>query len=97
MNDSPMARLSHAIALAMVEGPAAGIAALDVVAQLPQLANSHRLDAARGHLLERLGDREGAIRCYRRAADKTVSTPERSYLLVQAARLAESGDSCGDA
>jgi RNA polymerase sigma factor (sigma-70 family) len=89
MSDGPMARLSHAIALAMVEGPAAGIAALDALAQVPELANSHRLDAARAHLFERLGDRPAAIRLYRAAAAKTGSAPERTYLLVNAARLAE--------
>src|SRR5262249_29140907 len=73
MSDSPMARLSHAIALAIVEGPASGITALDALAEVPQLANSYRLDAARAHLLERLGDRAAAIRFYRKAADKTVS------------------------
>jgi predicted RNA polymerase sigma factor len=90
MSDGPMARLSHAIALAMVEGPAAGIAALDALAQVPELANSHRLDAARAHLFERLGDRPEAIRLYRAAAARTGSAPERTYLLVKAARLAES-------
>jgi len=84
-----MARLSHAIALAMVEGPAAGLAALDELGADPRLAHSHRLDAARGHLLERSGDLGAAIGCYRRAADRTASLPERNYLLVQAARLAE--------
>jgi RNA polymerase sigma factor (sigma-70 family) len=87
--DSPMARLSHAIALAMVEGPAAGLAALDALAADPRLGHGHRLDATRGHLLERAGDIEGAIVCYRRAAERTASLPERDYLFVQAARLAE--------
>jgi predicted RNA polymerase sigma factor len=54
------------------------------------MRESHRLDAARAHLLERAGDLEAAIRHYRRAADRTVSTPERNYLLVHAARLSES-------
>jgi predicted RNA polymerase sigma factor len=41
----------------------------------------------RGHLLERAGDRTGAVACYRRAADRTTSVAERDYLLLQAARL----------
>lgn len=89
--DSPMARLSHAIALAMVDGPAAGLQALDGLAGDPQFATSHRLDAVRAHLLERAGNRDEAIRHYRRAAQRTTSTPERNYLLLHAARLSESG------
>jgi RNA polymerase sigma factor (sigma-70 family) len=87
--DSPMARLSHAIALAMVEGPGAGLAALDGLAREPRFEHSHRLDAVRGHLCERAGDVTTAVACYRRAAGRTASLPERNYLLVQAARLAE--------
>jgi predicted RNA polymerase sigma factor len=91
--DSPMARLSHAIALAMVDGPAAGLHALDAIAGDPHVASSHRLDAVRAHLLERAGNRDEAIRHYRRAAERTTSTPERNYLLLHAARLNESGSS----
>jgi RNA polymerase sigma factor (sigma-70 family) len=88
--DSPMARLSLAVAIAMVEGPAAGLAALDELALDSQLATNHRLSAVRAHLLERAGDRQGAIQHYRHAAQRTTSTPERNYLLLHAARLSES-------
>jgi RNA polymerase sigma factor (sigma-70 family) len=81
--DNPMVRLSHAIALGMSEGPEAGLAALDGI------GDSYRVDAARGHLLERAGDHVAAIECFRRAAARTASTPERNYLLLHAARLAE--------
>jgi predicted RNA polymerase sigma factor len=89
LNDSPMVRLSQAIALAMVDGPAAGLKALDELAADPRLADHHRLDAARAHLLERAGERETAVEYYRRAAARTTSTPERNYLLIHAARLDE--------
>src|SRR5262245_61944534 len=89
-DDSPMVRLSHAIARAMVEGPTAGLAALDALASDPHLSGHHRLDAARAHLLERAGQREDAIGCYQRAAQRTSSTPERNYLLLRAARLSDS-------
>jgi RNA polymerase sigma factor (sigma-70 family) len=88
--DGPMARLSRAVAIAMVEGPAAGLAALDELSDDSRFATSHRLDAVRAHLLERAGDRDGAIRHYRQAAQRTTSTPERNYLLLHAARLSES-------
>jgi RNA polymerase sigma factor (sigma-70 family) len=91
MSDNPMVTLNHAIATAMVQGPAAGLARLDALAADPRLAGHHRLDAVRAHLLERAGDRQGAITHYRRAADRTSSVAERNYLLVHAARLDEGG------
>ncbi|HTH01646.1 MAG TPA: hypothetical protein VL882_15350, partial [Vicinamibacterales bacterium] len=73
----------------MVEGPVAGLAAIDRLASDPQFAANHRLDAVRAHLLERAGDHGAAIQFYRRAAQRTTSTPERNYLLLHAARLSE--------
>jgi RNA polymerase sigma factor (sigma-70 family) len=87
--DNPMVRLSHAIALGMAEGPRAGLAALEIVASDPRMANNHRVDAARAHLLERAGDHAAAIEYFRRAAARTTSVPERNYLWLHAARLAE--------
>jgi RNA polymerase sigma factor (sigma-70 family) len=87
MTDNPMVALNQAIATAMVDGPAAGLARLDEVAADPRMKDHHRLDSVRGHLLERAGDRAGAIACYRRAAGGTASIAERNYLLIQAARL----------
>ena len=86
--DNPMVRLSHAIALGMAETPQAGLAALDAVAADPRMANNHRVDAARAHLLERAGELAAAVDHYRRAAERTASTPERNYLMLHAARLA---------
>jgi RNA polymerase sigma factor (sigma-70 family) len=91
--DNPMVRLSHAIALGMAEGLRAGLDALDVVAADPRMANHYRLDAARAHLLERAGRHADAIELFRRAASRTASTPERDYLLLHAARLAERASS----
>lgn len=89
MDDNPMVALNHAIAFAMVNGPAAG---LDLIEQLngdERLQGSHRLDSVRAHLLERAGDCKSAIDLYRSAAGKTNSLPERNYLLMKAARLNE--------
>jgi predicted RNA polymerase sigma factor len=90
MSDNPMVTLNHAIATAMVHGPAAGLERLDALAEDPRLEGHHRLDAVRAHLLERAGDLEGAIAHYRRAAERTTSMAERNYLLTHAARLSES-------
>jgi RNA polymerase sigma factor (sigma-70 family) len=90
MSDNPMVALNHAVATAMVQGPAAG---LELLAELDRdrlLAGHYRLDAVRGHLLERAGDRGAAIAHLRSAAEGTASLPERNYLLTKAARLAAS-------
>jgi predicted RNA polymerase sigma factor len=84
-----MARLSHVIALAMIEGPTSGLSALDELATDERFAANDRLDATRAHLLERAGDKTKAIRYYRQAAQRTTSTPERNYLLLHAARLSD--------
>jgi predicted RNA polymerase sigma factor len=81
--------LNHAVAAAMVHGPAAGLSLLTALDADGRLANHHRLDAVRAHLLELSGDRSAAIAHYRKAAERTASIPERNYLLTQAARLAE--------
>jgi RNA polymerase sigma factor (sigma-70 family) len=89
ISDNPMVALNHAIALAMVHGPAAGLLRLDEVGADPRIAGHHRLDAVRAHLLERVGDHGRAIACYRRAAQRTASMAERNYLLMQAAQLSD--------
>jgi RNA polymerase sigma factor (sigma-70 family) len=89
VSDNPIVALNHAVALAMVEGPAAGLARLDELEAEPRLAGHHRLVAARAHLLARLGERASAAACFRRAAALTQSLAERHYLLLQAAELIE--------
>jgi RNA polymerase sigma factor (sigma-70 family) len=89
MSDNPMVLLNHAVAAAMVHGPAAGLDLLNALDHDARLASHHRLDAVRAHLLELAGDHIAAIAHYRAAAKKTASIPERNYLLTQAARLAE--------
>jgi predicted RNA polymerase sigma factor len=89
----PMVSLNRAVAVAMVDGPAAG---LDVLGQLEsdrRLAGHHRLHATRAHLLEMSGDPAGAVASYREAARRTTSLPERRYLAARAARLAGPGKS----
>jgi predicted RNA polymerase sigma factor len=87
MSDNPMVLLSHAIAAAMVHGPARGLELLNGLKSDGRLASHHRLDAVRAHLLELAGDAESAVQHYRRAAAKAGNLPERNYLLTQAARL----------
>ena len=88
VSPSPMVTLNHAIAAAMVHGPAKGLALLRALDTDPRLADHYRLAAVRAHLLEKTGDYEAAIKHYQVAAARTTSIPERNYLMTQAARLA---------
>jgi predicted RNA polymerase sigma factor len=83
----PVVTLNRVVALAMVDGPAAALVELDAVE--PELAGYHRVHAVRAHLLERAGDPRAARAAYRRAAELTLSVPERRYLLARADRIAE--------
>jgi RNA polymerase sigma factor (sigma-70 family) len=85
MSDNPIVSLNRAVAVAMVEGPAAGLTTLEGLDA--RLAGHHRLEAVRGHLLELSGDHDAAIAQYRTAAGRTTSIPERDYLTSRAARL----------
>jgi RNA polymerase sigma factor (sigma-70 family) len=91
MADNPMVLLNHAVAVAMVHGPASGLARLEALVADPRIAGHHRLYAVRAHLLEMAGDDRAAIEHYRIAASRTTSIPERDYLTAQAARLCERG------
>ena len=90
MSDNPMVALNHAVAAAMVHGPAAGLDLLKTLDADSRLSGHYRLDAVRAHLLEMAGDHQAAIALYRRAAGRTTSIPERNYLMTEAARLSES-------
>jgi predicted RNA polymerase sigma factor len=87
MMHNPMVALNRAIAAAMVDGPAVGLALLEPLEE--PLAGHHRLHAVRAHLLEMAGEVEAAIAEYRTAAGRTTSLPEQHYLTTQAARLNE--------
>jgi RNA polymerase sigma factor (sigma-70 family) len=88
MSDNPMVTLNHAIAAAMVHGPATGLKLLEALDADARMAGHYRLDAVRAHLFEMAGDHLSAIAHYRAAARRTTSIPERDYLTMQAARLA---------
>jgi len=83
----PMVTLSRAVALAIVDGPKAGLALLGTLDADDRMAHTHRLDAVRAHLLERAGDTVAARQCYLRAARMIASIPEQRYLALRAARL----------
>nr|MDT0661966.1 DUF6596 domain-containing protein [Micromonospora sp. DSM 115978] len=83
----PAVTLSRAVALAMVHGPTAGLAALGTLRGDDRLTHSHRLGAVRAHLLERAGDHHAAYESYLRAARMTANLAEQGYLTRRAADL----------
>ena len=84
---SPVVTLNHAVALAMVRGPQAGLELLATLDSDGRMAGTHRLEAVRAHLLELAGDTAAARERYRAAARHTTSLPEQRYLEGRAARL----------
>jgi RNA polymerase sigma factor (sigma-70 family) len=84
---NPMVTLNHAVALAMVQGPRAGLELLRTLDGDARMAEHHRLGAVRGHLLELAGDHAAALAAYRTAARRSTSIPERRHLEARAARL----------
>jgi predicted RNA polymerase sigma factor len=84
---SPVVSLNRAVAVAMVEGPRAGLAHLDALAGDRRLADHHRLASVRAHLQEMAGDTQSALAGYRDAARRATSIPEQRYLEAQAERL----------
>jgi RNA polymerase sigma factor (sigma-70 family) len=86
---SPIVTLNRAVAVAMVDGPQAG---LDLVATLDfddRVARHHRVPAVRAHLLEMAGDLVAARAAYLEAARRTTSVPEQRYLEDRAVNLSE--------
>ena len=85
---NPMVTLNRAVALGMARGPLAGLELIATIDTDGPLADHHRVDAVRAHLLEMTGDVGAARSAYESAARRTTSVPERAYLRAQAARLA---------
>ncbi|MGA9161303.1 MAG: DUF6596 domain-containing protein [Actinomycetota bacterium] len=87
VSPGPVVTLNRAVAVAMVDGPRAGLALLGTLDADDRMTHTHRVEAVRGHLLELAGDRVAARESYRRAARMTASVPEQRYLALRAARL----------
>lgn len=77
---NPMATLNRALALAMVEGPEAGLELLAILDDDKRVASHHRLFAMRGHLLEMAGDPAAAGQAFEMAVRRCTSLPELVYL-----------------
>jgi RNA polymerase sigma-70 factor, ECF subfamily len=77
---SPVVALNRAVAVAMVEGPAAGLDLMDTLAASGTLDSYHLLHAARGDLLRRLGRAPEAAAAYRRALELATNPVEQRFL-----------------
>ena len=88
VSPGPMVSLGRAVAVAMVHGPAAGLAAADELAGA--LARHHRFHAVRGHLLEMAGEPAAAADAYATAARYATNAAEKRYLGRQSQRVRES-------
>lgn len=82
---SPVVALNRAVAIGMADGPAAGLRAVDEIAEEPALAGYHLLPAVRGDLLFRLGRYDEAAADLARAAAMTGNGAEQAFLLRRAA------------
>jgi RNA polymerase sigma-70 factor (ECF subfamily) len=92
LTGSPVVELNRAVAVAMADGPAAGLALLRRLETDDALAGYYLLPATRADFLRRLGRNEEAARAYAEAAALVATGPERRFLH---ARLAEVRSRCG--
>lgn len=83
---SPVIELNRAVAVAMRDGPEAGLQLIDALLDRGALAEYHLAHAARADLYRRLGEKDAARAAYRRALELAQQGPERRFL---ARRLAE--------
>ncbi|GIH18368.1 RNA polymerase subunit sigma-24 [Rugosimonospora africana] len=80
LTPSPVVALNRAVAVAMRDGPRAGLALLDELADQPRLRGYHPYLVARADLLCRLGRLPEAAAAYRQALDLAGTEPERAHL-----------------
>src|SRR6202167_3223118 len=78
---SPIVSLNRAVAVAMAEGPRAGLALIDSLAETNDLESYHLMHAARADLLRRDGSHEEAAKSYMKALALVTNDSERRYLL----------------
>ena len=85
---SPVVELNRAVAIAMRDGPAAGLALIDALLARGELTDYALAHSARADLCRRLGRNDEARVAYERALALTKQEPERRFL---ESRLAEIG------
>jgi len=86
---SPVVEINRAVAIAMRDGPADGLALIDAILARGELAEYHLAHAARGDLCRRLGNTTEARASYQRALALAEQEPERRFIERQLRGLAE--------
>lgn len=89
LTHNPVAELSRAVAVGEVDGPLAGLRAIEGIEQ--RLTDYHRLDAVRAHLHERAGNTDEAAKLFTKAAAGATSLSERNHLLRRATEARRAG------
>ncbi len=80
LQPSPIVTLNRAVAVAMAQGPAAGLALIEELAAAGELEDYHLLHSARADLLRRMGSAEESAKSYRRALALVTNDSERRFL-----------------
>jgi len=83
----PVVELNRAVAVAMRDGPAAGLALIDAILARGELTEYYLAHSARADLCRRLGRTEDAMAAYERALGLTRQEPERRFLERRLAAL----------
>jgi predicted RNA polymerase sigma factor len=89
---SPVIELNRAVAVAMAEGPAAGLEIVERLRQEPALRRYQWLPSVRGDLLEKLGRLTEAREAFLEAAELAGNARERELLVARAAKVAAGRD-----
>ena len=87
INPSPVVELNRAVAVAMRDGPAAGLSLIDAVLGRGDLADYHLAHATHADLLRRLERRDDARAAYERALGLAQREPERRFLMKRLTHL----------
>ncbi|HEX9295600.1 MAG TPA: RNA polymerase subunit sigma-24, partial [Polyangiaceae bacterium] len=88
LTPTPVIELNRAMAVSMVNGPAAGLELIDALMDQPLLRDYHLLPSARADLLAKLGRKQEAREEYERAASLARNARQRARLLELAAHCA---------
>ena len=86
---SPVVELNRAVAVAMRDGPSAGLALVDAILSRGDLTNYHLAHSARADLCRRLGRTAEACASYEKALSLTQQEPERRFLERRLSELQE--------
>ena len=87
LEPSPVVELNRAAAVAMRDGPGAGLALVDAILSRGDLADYHLAHSAKADLCRRLGRTTDAVAAYERALELTTQAPERRFIERRIAEL----------